>query len=31
VLPPDIDTDNATANFDDKGILIIRFPKKDEK
>lgn len=30
VLPPNVDTDNATANFDDKGILIIRFPKKSE-
>jgi len=30
VLPPNIDTDNATANFDDKGILIIRFPKKED-
>lgn len=28
VLPANVDADNATANFDEKGILTIRFPKK---
>lgn len=31
VLPSNVDIDNAAANFDDKGVLIIRFPKKGDK